>query len=112
MSEQYVPKLGQIIAPDDQNARRDCIHVAIAPVVAAEHLEPGWDVALNGDGHAVSAPSHRDGAVGIVDPFLQRGVKKGEQFYVMLYPGTIEGMRHVWRHKAFAPKAPARREQS
>ena len=109
MSEQYVPKLGQIIAPDDNQAARDCVHVAIAPVIAGCDLHVAQDVDVEDGGASLALVGE---GVGIVDPFLHRDVKKGERFYVMLYPGTIEGMRHVWRHKAFAPKAPARREQS
>ena len=41
MSEQYTPNLGHEPEP---NARRDCVHIALAPVVAGEGLDPGWHV--------------------------------------------------------------------
>ena len=38
------PRLGQLI--EDGDRRRDAIHVAVAPVTAAERLAPGQHVGL------------------------------------------------------------------
>lgn len=89
------PVLGKLI---EGFGRRDCIHIAIAPVTAGEDLEPGFHVALNGKGEAVS--DHLN-TVGIVDPFLLSKVEKGQKFWLLLYPGTITSLRHVWSHPAF-----------
>lgn len=91
--------LGKLIEGEQH---RDAIHVAIAPVVAAERLAPGWHIGLNeaGKASALAAP------IGIVDPFLKESVGAGAQFWMMLYPGTITGLRHEWTHHAFeAPKS-------
>ena len=85
------PKLGQLIADP---AGRDAVHVAVLPAVAGEALKPGTWVAIK-DGKAVWSSD----PVGIVDPFLRTpAVKPGETFYVLLTPGTITTLRHVWQH--------------
>ncbi len=91
-------KLGQLI---DSTAMRDAIHVAIVPVTAPCDLEPGTHV----DSTGYPAGYVDLGAVGIVDPYLRRTVKKGERFWLCLYPGTVTGMRHHWTHPAFAPSS-------
>lgn len=94
MSESYVPKLGQLC---DDSDRRDAVHIALAPVIAACNLEPGQFVGLvNGQ-----ATWNVETFIGVVDPFLKDEVKKGERFWLMLLPGTITGLRHVWSHPAF-----------
>lgn len=90
-------KLGQLI---DGDAERDCIHVALAPVVASENLAPGAHVGLTPEGLAgltggVLKP------IGIVDPFLKHAVPKGHKFWLVLYQNTVTGMRHHWNHPAF-----------
>lgn len=83
--------LGTLI---DENAGRDAIHVAVFPAVAGERLAPGQHVGKDG---SPSTKPH----VGIVDPFLAGLVFPGERFWVLLYPRTITGLRHVWTHPAF-----------
>lgn len=85
--------LGSII--DDKQAR-DAIHLAVEPVVAAETLVPGDDVGFvdGGVGRCASP-------VGIVDPFLKMPVKKGERFWLVVYPRQITSLRHVWTHPEF-----------
>lgn len=105
MAENYVPNLGRLCGDD---ARRDAVHVAVAPVVAGMDLLPGAHVGLTQDMQAVLGPRAACGtdAVGIVDPFLHSPVKKGERFWLVLYPGTITGLRHVWTHPAFKARIP------
>ena len=91
-----VPQLGKTISG---TAFRDCIHVAVAPVTAGEDLSPGERVALlDGKvyGQGILNP------IGIVDPFLDEQVKKGERVWILLFPGTITDLRHVWKHPAFS----------
>lgn len=93
MSKDIVP-IGKIISGD---AARDAVHVAIAPVTAGDDLSPGEHIGRLDDG------TFGESAVtlGIVDPFLKERVKKGQKFYLWLYPNTITSLRHVWTHPAF-----------
>lgn len=89
-------KLGLLIKGDQQ---KDAIHIAVAPVIADQPLEPGAHVGLirQGSDHAglVKNP------IGIVDPFLKKAVKQGERFWLFLYPNTVTSLRHEWTHPAF-----------
>ncbi len=94
-------KLGQLVGEGEE---RDAIHVAIAPVVAAEPLDPGDHVGLGADGKANQRSPH----IGIVDPFLTKHLQPGDRFYLLLYPNTVTGMRHHWSHPAFVFENPLR----
>jgi hypothetical protein len=96
------PRLGQLI--EDGDRRRDAIHIAVAPVTAAERLAPGQHVGLVEEGNLeLAGPC--DCNIGVVDPFLTQGVEPGQRFWLFLYPGTISGLRHVWTHPAFTAAA-------
>lgn len=93
------PQFGRLV-PADFPDERDAIHIATAAVFAAEDLNPGDHVGFvtkDNDkmGRSEIAP------LGIVDPFLPKPVKKGERFWVFLYPGTIQSLRHNWTHPSF-----------
>lgn len=93
------PQFGRLV-PDDFSDERDAIHIACAAVYAAEDLNPGDHVGFVDKrqdymGRSELAP------VGVVDCFLPRPVKKGERFWVFLYPGTIKSLRHSWTHPSF-----------
>lgn len=102
------PRLGQII--EDGDRRRDAIHIAIAPVTAAERLTPGQHVGLVKRGN-LELVGPCDRAIGVVDPFLTEDVEPGQRFWLFLYPGTITGLRHVWTHPAFTAAAEAVKEK-
>lgn len=101
-------KLGQIIE-EGRAVYRDAIHIAVAPVVAGDTLEPCYHVCLDKEGKAIYALP--DQGVGIVDPFLRCTVHKGQRFWLYLYPGTITSLRHTWSHPAFTALAQAAREK-
>jgi len=88
--------LGTII---DDKQKRDAIHLAVVPAVAGQILDPGVRVTLK-NGVATRVVQTSDG-VGIVDPFLENAVRKGEHFWLVIYPRTIQSLRHVWSHPAF-----------
>lgn len=96
------PLLGRLC---DTTARRDAIHIAVAPVEAAMTLQPGERIRLTADGKGIS-PASWEPAIGIVDPFLTEPVEPGKRFYLCLYPGTITSLRHVWTHPAFRVALP------
>jgi hypothetical protein len=81
----------------DATQARDAIHIAVAPAVAFVKLAPGQHVGLKGG----KATPNATNLIGIVDPFLKAAVKEGERFFIFLYPNTITGLRHVWRHPEF-----------
>ena len=85
--------LGTIIA---EGEKRDAIHLAVEPAVAASNLRPGQDVGFVTGGFGPS-----DRPVGIVDPFLKQRVAKGERFWLLVYPRQITSLRHVWAHPDF-----------
>ena len=85
--------LGKIIS---NNEKRDAIHLAVEPVIAGRTLRPGEHVGLvNGKATRCDKP------LGIVDPFLNKAVKPGEWFWLVVYPRTIRSLRHVWEHPDF-----------
>lgn len=90
---------------------RDAIHVAVAPMEAAEVLYPGQRIGIYNGLALASAHS-----IGIVDPFLESRVMKGERFWMFLFPGTVTSLRHEWKHPHFdtfpEPPAPAGKEES
>ena len=106
--------IGTII---DDTARRDAIHVAVYPAVAAHALRPGQNVGLYPDGRAgvlklddSSLNRSFDKSVvliGVVDPFLKAVVQKGERFWLALYPRTVTSLRHAWTHPSFADETPS-----
>ena len=86
-------KLGQLV----EGTERDAFHVAVIPVVAAQYLGPGTHIRLNEEGKAIDSKPY----IGIVDPFLEKAVLKGQRFLLWLYPNTVTGMRHHWSHPSF-----------
>lgn len=90
--------IGKLI---DQERGRDAIHIAVAPIEAGEKLNPGERVGIE-HGKAMAI----DPSIGIVDPFLMKPVRRGERFYLFLFPGTITSLRHEWIHPAFKDVTP------
>lgn len=90
--------LGTIIG---ENEKRDAIHLAVEPMIAAHMLRPGDHVGLLGGGKA----GHSEKPVGIADPYLTANIKPGERFWLLLYPGQVTSLRHTWTHPAFEEQA-------
>ena len=91
-------RLGELLHGDEE---RDAIHVAIAPVIAVETLAPGVDVGFVKPGDFETVGHSPANPVGVIDPFLDRAVKKGERCWMLLFPGTITSLKHKWTHPAF-----------
>lgn len=89
--------LGTII---DESIGRDAIHLAVEPVTAGEPLLPGQHIGLI-NGLAYSDDDEDVKSLGIVDPFLDSGVRQGERFLLIVYPRQITSLRHVWTHPDF-----------
>lgn len=90
------PKVGNII---EGNAHRDAIHVAIAPVIAGQVIQPGEHIGFNRSHTKVFPGANK--LIGIADPFLKERIEIGDTFWIFLYPQTITGMRHHWQHPEF-----------
>lgn len=90
-------KLGKLVSPEN-HGKRDATHIAVAAVEAGENLKPGNHVGLSADGKAVIKQGID---IGIVDPFLKVNVKKGDKFWLYLYPGSITSLEHKWSHPSF-----------
>ncbi len=105
MTEQYVPNLGH---PPEPDARRDAVHIAVAPVVAAHRLRPGDHVGFfpHGEYGEKRLVGYGFPKIGVVDPFLTSEVEEGQSFWMFLFPGTVTSLRHVWTHPAFKAKLP------
>ena len=80
--------------------RRDAIHLAVEPVEAGSDLAPGERICII-DGKAYTGT--RGKPLGIVDPFLDGLVRKGERFWLVIFPRQITSLRHVWEHPDFPP---------
>lgn len=89
--------LGQLITTPQ---KRDAIHIAVAPVIAIEALEPGQHIQLNHEGKACSGKE----PIGIVDPLLKHAVAPGDEFWLWVYPKTVSNLRHDWDHPALDRK--------
>ena len=94
-------KLGQL-ATDEKN--RDAVHVAVIPAVLVSDGHPSMAVAIFGN-YAMAADKDNQ-AVGIVDPFLRGVIQKGTKVWILMYPNTVNNLRHDWDHPAIPePKA-------
>lgn len=101
------PRLGRLCAGTEP---RDAVHVAVVVATAGEILHPGRKVfvlknktadmpAVEYVARAADGETHEP--VGVVDPFLPLPVGVGQQFYLLLKPLTVTGLRHDWTHPAF-----------
>jgi hypothetical protein len=97
-------KLGQTIAFGDE-PNRDAVHVAVIPVTAGETLNPGQHVGILYDDHVGESAE----PIGIIDPFLQKPVRRGQKCWLIMYPGTVVGLRHEWDHPSL-PKSVTEQE--
>jgi hypothetical protein len=89
-----IPKLGKLIT---EEASRDAVHVAVAPVEAAYRLRPGDHVGFLENGRV----GRCENPIGVVDPFLEELLNTGDRFYLFLYPNTVTNLHHEWTHPVF-----------
>jgi hypothetical protein len=98
--------IGKLI---DDDQERDAVHMAMAPVTADECLMPGENIGfltngtelVGGESNLIDNGGEGVEFIGIVDPFLQKPVEKGQRFMMWLYPNTVTSLRHAWVHPSF-----------
>lgn len=98
------PNFGNFVT--DEDADRDAVHVAVVPLITAVWLTPGTHVGRNKDGFLTDKTNEK---LGIVDPFLSPAtlrIPPGTRVWLFLYPKTVTGMRHHWKHPAFPDPVP------
>ena len=86
--------LGMVHTKDEY---RDAIHLAVEPVVAGQILKAGDHIGLVKG----VAKKNAEELLGIVDPFIEGRIEKGQKFFLVVYPRKITSLRHVWSHPAF-----------
>jgi hypothetical protein len=89
--------LGKLLTGD---IGRDAVHIAVAPVIAGCDLNPNDRIGLIKESTEIVV-WYNVTHIGIVDPFLEEPVKKGQRFFMFLFPATITSLRHEWTHPAF-----------
>ena len=86
--------------------KRDAIHLAVIPAEAGQNLNRAEHVYLY-EGKAFRSDAEGK-SIGIVDPFLDdEGAKKGQRFWLVIFPRVITSLRHVWSHPEIADEAGA-----
>lgn len=99
--------LGKIL--NGLDARRDAVHLACEPITNTTSTAwySGQMLARLPSGQ-FRAAREGDTVIGIVDPFLAAmsndeyaSVSPGDQCFIILLPGAITSLRHVWEHPDF-----------
>lgn len=101
MKDDALDSLGKSYIPSE--SKRDAVHIALAPVIPNEDMEPGARVVFVKSGDTVNVKRAEKGArpVGVIDPFLEQKASKGWHCWMLLMPKSIVGLRHEWAHPAF-----------
>jgi hypothetical protein len=84
---------------------KDAIHTPIVSVRAAEFIEPGEWCSLNEHNEAVSS-NHK--GLGVADPFLTKGIRTGEYFWLCVNPQKVGNVSHMWDHDKEKFEVPSR----
>jgi hypothetical protein len=95
-TQEYIGKI------HDRDLPRDAVHVAVVQVTAGEQLFRGDHITKDG---IKGIPE-----IGIVDPFITETVKRGDKFYLFLYPNTVTGLTHHYFHPVLDSGTDPRRE--
>lgn len=96
---------------DGTDARRDAVHLACEPV--KNETSKSWypsDAMTFGETGKLRQAREGEEVIGIIDPFLRVSdddpdswvsVDPGETCFLILMPGAVTSLRHVWTHPQF-----------
>lgn len=73
---------------------KDAVHVPIVSVRAGQYLIPGLPCSLDGRGEA---QLNKINPIGIIDPFRQSDIEKGQLCWLLLYPHIVIDVKHTWK---------------
>ena len=82
-----------------KNEARDAVHLAVYQVTLGEPVKAGSELVIQ-DGLAYKARKGEK-SLGILDPFLVGTIKTDSKVWLILHPGMITSLRHVWEHSDF-----------
>lgn len=104
-------QIGQL-QPNQPLGLRDAFHVACVLVKSDHELTGSDPVRFTDTSFTMVEPCKAGNSHALVDPFLN-GVRKGEQFFVLLKPGTIsERLTHHFDiNVTDVPKSPLDEEE-
>ena len=106
MSSFVPPNLG---ATPAAVGTRDCVHIAVIACRLAHgdygYLLPGSHVRVQPDG-TVRPPDKDEQPHGVVDPFWRAVSEPGDLVWVLLTPGSITHLQHVWSHPEITGDCP------
>ena len=98
---------------DGKDAKRDAVHLACEPVKneTSSDWYPGASMTFGKTGK-LRPVQNGETPIGIIDPFLSSMnedddwvyISTGETCYLILLPGAITSLRHVWEHPSFDKK--------
>ena len=97
-------KIGQIEATG-YPGRRDAFHVASVLVRSDELIGPKDNVRFTDQSFQKVVPSGVEDRHAIADPFVKE-IKIGDLFWVMLIPGSVEDLTHLFVIRNDAPAIP------
>lgn len=89
---------------------RDALHVGVAWVTPMEIVMPGAKVRLVEGSVTEVSPAGDEPPIGVIDPYLVAAVQPGQWCLLLLWPGQITELRHVWKANAFAETAAEKAE--
>lgn len=88
---------------------RDCVHIAVISgklkLVSQNYALPGNHVRIQPDG-TVCVPAGGLEPHGIIDPFMLDTAHDGDLVWVLLKPGSITHLQHVWSHPEITGDCP------
>jgi hypothetical protein len=102
------------VKPDEAGVK-DAIHVAIVSVVAGAALQAGQGFELNEHRHAVPARGrNKKTLTGVVDPFGDALISRGEVFWGLINPDHVERVEHHWNTEVdfSAPSVPVQQNST